>query len=212
MSKHRRKKKVAEGQVVGSASARAVLEIDERDRKDYFTPSSEVFHDYCDGVVHRYGLEHLVEQSEVASIDFGFFDEFDSSYSGSPGNELFKAVTSCGRLKFAKTVIVAVGAGGGPNMPRDFSVVEMEGACHSTQLLTQPFLARNVRHKILAQKPTTVVVVGGGLTAAQLANKCIIDGVNRVFMIMRSALKRKWSRTMAQPVRNLCLLNASEAI
>ena len=191
MSKHRRKKKVAKGQVVGSASTKAVLEIDERDRKDYFTPSAEVFQDYCDGVVHQYALENLVEQSQVASIDFGFFDDFDFPYSGGPEIELFRVVTSCGSIKFAKIVILAVGAGGGPNMPRQLSAPERESACHSTQLLKQPFLAKNVRQKILSRKPTTVIVVGGGLTAAQLANKCIRDGVKRIFLIMRSALKRK---------------------
>ena len=201
---------MAQGHVVGSASANAVLEIDERDRKDYFTPSAEVFHDYCDGVVRRYSLNDLVEQCQVASIDFGFFDEYDSPYGGDSGNGLFKVVTSCGRVKFAKIVILAVGAGGGPIMPRKLSVAEREGACHSTQLPKQPFLSRNVRQKILARKPTTVIVVGGGLTAAQLANKCIEDGVRRVFMIMRSALKREWSSYIAKT--GSCLLNASEAI
>ena len=192
MSKHRRKKKVARGQVVGSASANAILEIDERDRKDYFTPSAELFHGYCDSMVRKYSLQNLVEQSQVVSIDFGFFDEFDPYHGGDLGNELFKVITSCGSVKLAKIVILAVGAGGGPIMPRQLSVAETEGACHSTQLLKQPFLARHVRQKILAQKPTTVIVVGGGLTAAQLANKCIEDGVKRVFMIMRSTLKCKW--------------------
>ena len=193
MSKHRRKKKVAKGQVVGSESAKAVLEIDERDRKDYFTPSADVFHDYCDSIVRQYSLENLAEQSQVVSIDFGFFDAFDSPYSGDYEDEMFKIVTSSGSVKFAKTVILAVGAGGGPIMPRQLSAVESEGACHSTQVLEQTFLARHVRQKILARKPTTVIVVGGGLTAAQLANKCIEDGVRRVFMIMRSTLKCKWS-------------------
>ena len=59
MSKHRRKKKVAQGLEIGTVRGNkgAALEIDERDRKDYFTPSAEVFGDYCSDVVGRYGLE-----------------------------------------------------------------------------------------------------------------------------------------------------------
>ncbi|KAL8828195.1 MAG: hypothetical protein Q9191_002734 [Dirinaria sp. TL-2023a] len=203
MSKHRRKKKVARGQSVGSSS-KAVLEIDERDRKDYFTPSSELFHDYCDGVVHQYSLENLVEQSQVVSIDFGFFDD---SNNGDPEKRVFKVVTGSGSVQFAKIVVLAIGAGGEPIMPRHLSTAEREGACHSAHLPKQAFLARSVRQKILTRQSTVVVIVGGGLTAAQLANKCIQDGVSRVFMIMRSALKRKWSITLHRE-NGSCLLNA----
>ena len=62
MSKHRRKKKVAQGLEIGTTARRrdkgaVALEVDERDRKDYFTPSAGVFGDYCADVVGRYGLE-----------------------------------------------------------------------------------------------------------------------------------------------------------
>ena len=67
MSKHRRKKKISKGLAVGSAD-KAVLEIDERDRKDYFNPSAEIFHDYYDDVVHRYRLADIVEQEQIVSI------------------------------------------------------------------------------------------------------------------------------------------------
>ncbi|KAL9588277.1 MAG: hypothetical protein Q9203_002911 [Teloschistes exilis] len=190
MSKHRRKRKVAQGHSVGS-SAKAVLEIDERDRKDYFTPTSDIFHDYCDSVLQRYSLEDIVEQAQVASIDFGSSAEFGSHVDGAPETKVFNVVTLDGVTKYAKIVVLAIGSGGSPAMPRHLSPAEKEGACHSTQLPKQAFLSRSVRDKIIARKPTSVVVVGGGLTAAQIADKCIRDGVRSVWMIMRSDVKLK---------------------
>ncbi|KAL8689923.1 MAG: hypothetical protein Q9218_004517 [Villophora microphyllina] len=190
MSKHRRKKRVTKRQSIGS-STKAVLEIDERDRKDYFTPSSDIFREYCDSVLRRYSLENLVERTRVTSIDFDQFDEVDLDNDDNPGAKVFKVMTVNGVAKFAKIVVLAIGAGGSPVMPRHLSAAEAEGACHSTQLQKQTFLARSVREKILARKPTAIVVVGGGLTAAQIADKCVRDGVGRVFMIMRSGVKLK---------------------
>lgn len=190
MSKHRRKKKVSKGQSVGSSS-KAILEIDERDRKDYFTPSAEIFEDYCSDVVCRYHLEDLVDQTRVLSIDFGLCDEFDMHIDGDAGMELFRIITTSGVAKFAKVVVLAIGAGGNPVIPRQLSTAEQDGACHSTQLTKQIFLPKNLTQKILARVPTTVVIIGGGLTAAQLASKCVEYGVRGVFMLMRSALKCK---------------------
>ena len=53
---------MAQGLEIGTTVRRrdkgaAALEIDERDRKDYFSPSAGVFGDYCSDVVGRYGLE-----------------------------------------------------------------------------------------------------------------------------------------------------------
>lgn len=190
MSKNRRKKKIAKGHTVGS-SDKSVLEIDERDRKDYFTPSAELFQDYCDNVIHNYSLEDQVEQSQVVSIDFGFFDDVNCEANESLRQRVFKLFSGCGKTTYAKTVVLAIGAGGAPAMPLKLSAIEKAGACHSSQLPMQPFLGGIVRQKLLARKSTTLVVVGGGLTAAQLADKCVQEGVSRVYMIMRSALKRK---------------------
>ncbi|KAL8657886.1 MAG: hypothetical protein Q9226_001483 [Calogaya cf. arnoldii] len=194
MSKHRQKKRVAKGQGIGGGSATKnapVLEIDERDRKDYFTPSAEVFCDYCRDVAERYGLEDLVEEGQVASIDFGTYDgEVGLRHEDDPAARLFKVTTADGESRFAKVVVLAIGPGGKPNMPRQLSACEKEGACHSTQLPKQMFLAPRVVQKIGKRVPATVMIVGGGLTAAQIANQCIDNGVSRVFMVMRSGLKR----------------------
>ena len=195
MSKHRRKKKTAKGYSIGSSS-KAILEIDERDRKDYFAPSAEIFRDYCREVVQRYSLEDLVEQTAVSSIDFGYHDEFEEH--GDPGTKVFKVSTTGGTIKFAKVVVLAIGAGGKPAMPRQFSAAETEGACHSTQLPKQMFLPKRLKEKILARVPTAIVIIGGGLTSAQIANKCIENGVGRVLLVMRGPLKRGFLTNMAK--------------
>ena len=179
---------MSKGQSVGSSN-KAILEIDERDRKDYFTPSAEIFHDYCEDVVCRYALEGLVEQAQVVSIDYMVSDDADVQDDGGSERKLFKVVTTGGIVKYAKVVVLAVGAGGLPIMPRQLSAAEREGACHSTQLPKQMFLAENLARKIRARVPTAVMIIGGGLTGAQIASKCIDSGVRRVFMVMRSGLK-----------------------
>ena len=90
---------------------------------------------------------------------------------------------------FAKVVVLAIGAGGKPAMPQQLSAVEREGACHSTQLSKQVFLPESLKQTILARVPTAVVIIGGGLTSAQIANQCIDTGVGRVFLVMRGPLK-----------------------
>ncbi|MDI1492893.1 MAG: hypothetical protein OHK93_004676 [Ramalina farinacea] len=191
MSKHRRKRKVANGCSVGCSTARAPLEIDERDRKDYFVPSAETFHGFCEEIVHRYGLESSVEKARVVSIEFDFPDAFGlQDYGGQTDMRIFKIKTSCGQVRFARVAVLAVGAGGSPNMPRELSAAEAEGATHSTKIPEKGLLPHYLRKKILARCLTCVMIVGGGLTAAQIADECIASGVSRVVMIMRSGLKR----------------------
>ena len=193
MSKHRRKRKTAKGYSVGSSS-KAILEIDERDRKDYFTPSAEIFHNYCQDVAQRYSLKNLVEQTEVSSIDFGYHDDCEEH----PGTKVFKVTTTSGTIKFAKVVVLAIGAGGKPAMPWQLSAAEREGACHSTQLPKQMFFPKSLVQKKVARIPTAIVIIGGGLTSAQIANKCIENGVERVFVLMRGPLKGRLLTNMIE--------------
>lgn len=206
MSKHRRKRKTTKGYSVGSQN-KAIQEIDERDRKDYFTPSAEIFHDYCQEVVQRYSLENLVEQTQVSSIDFGYHDEFEEH--GDP-TKIFKVTTTGGTIKFAKVVVLAIGAGGKPAMPRHLSAAEREGACHSTQISKQMLLPKSLNQKTLARVLTAVVIIGGGLTSAQIANQCIENGVGRVFLVMRGPLK---CRSLTKIIRvDLDLLGLSKTV
>ena len=95
-------------------------------------------------------------------------------------------------------------------MPRQLSAAESEGACHSTQLPKQMFPPKSLKQKILARVPTAVVIIGGGLTSAQIANQCIEKGVGRVFLVMRGPLKCMSMTTMFSV--DVDLLSLSETV
>ena len=100
----------------------------------------------------------------------------------------FSIETSTG-VKYAHTVVLAIGGGHQTSLP--IQVEEEGGACHSSSLLKHGLLAPHVRHKINANKDTTVAVIGGGLTSAQIVDLCIRKGVTQVLHIMRGHFKVK---------------------
>lgn len=164
-------------------SAKAPVTIDERDRKDYFTPSCALFKDYCQCIVDRYGLRRgLVKQEAVRDIDYGVVARISEDSS------LFTIRTDRS-LHFARTVVLAVGAGNAPTIPKPFSPKLTAGACHAMRI--QEFPARVVMDKIRARAETSVLVIGGGLTSAQVADMAIRHGVTKVWHIMRGSLKGK---------------------
>lgn len=88
--------------------------------------------------------------------------------------------------------MLAIGAGGAgvakvfPWRPAS----EEEGAsacCHSMEIKSFP--SPSVRRKIQRRQETNVVVVGGGLSSAQIVDMAIRKGVTKVWFIMRSEMK-----------------------
>lgn len=162
-------------------------EINERDRKDYFTPSTELFADYCESIIARYGLDDdsaRIEQSEVCDIKF---DEVEGSKDT---NKLFTIVTTRGQLFHSRAVVLAVGPGLTRLMPWNLSPKEEIGACHSSEVgvkFPSPTLARKIENR----ETTHVVVVGGGLSSAQLADMAIRRGVTKVWHLIRGDMKIK---------------------
>lgn len=88
----------------------------------------------------------------------------------------------------AKVVVLAVG-GNSPYIPGPKPPEQMEGATHAMMIKDLP--PRYVRDRIAAKSPTHVLIVGGGLTSAQLADVAIRRGVRSVTLIMRGPLKIK---------------------
>jgi hypothetical protein len=82
-------------------------EIDERDRKDYFSPSTNLFADYCASIIERYGLDEpgQILQREATDISYGYLS--DSSPS-----KAFTITTSTGERFYSRTVVLAIGPGG----------------------------------------------------------------------------------------------------
>lgn len=181
MSKHKKKKQQKQKQrnmkVIGDT------EIDERDRKDYFSPSTGLFSDYCESVVERYGLGRpgMIAEGDVVDICFNYVDELDSS------RKVFTVTTRDGKVFYSKAVVLAVGPGGRKLLPFPLSAEEAGGACHSGEI--RAFPSPNVKRKIQQRKETNVVVVGGGLSSAQIADMAIRKGVTKVWFILRSDFK-----------------------
>lgn len=162
-------------------------EIDERDRKDYFSPSTDLFSDYCSSVIQRYGLDEpgKILQREATDLSYNYLSDTSES-------KLFTVTTSTGEKFYSRSVVLAIGPGGAgvskiyPWKPS----TEQEGAaacCHSTEIKSFPSL--NVQNKIQRRQVTNVVVVGGGLSSAQIVDMAVRKGVTKVWFLMRSGLK-----------------------
>lgn len=188
ISKHRQKKKknnchsrtVRNRGVIGGDGE---VEIDERDRKDYFSPSSGLFADYSASIVKRYGLDFpgLVLKREVCDIQYS--GDFGS------GEKIFTVKTTDGSEFYAKTVVLAIGPGKTKIYPFPLAEQEKEkaGACHSSEIGCFP--SPKVQRMIQQRQESNVVVVGGGLTSAQIVDLAVRRGVTKVWYLMRSDVK-----------------------
>lgn len=170
-------------------------EIDERDRKDYYSPSTDLFTDYCNSIVSRYGLDEpgQILKQEVTGITYDYLPERgDVPVSNS---KIFTVTSSTGQKFYSRAVVLAIGAGGA-SMTKIFPwkpSTEEEGAsacCHSMEMKVFPSI--NVKNKIQSRRQTNVVVVGGGLSSAQLVDLAVKKGVTKVWLLMRSDFKGKF--------------------
>jgi hypothetical protein len=112
--------------------------------------------------------------------------------SGAGGTErLFTIRTSGGGVHYAKSVVLAVGAGNAPCIPAPFEGIGMghEAACHALSLRGDCGLPKVLKDKVGAGKRTNVLVVGGGLTSAQIGDMVIRQGIAKVWHLTRGSLK-----------------------
>lgn len=199
VSKHRKKKKRnvnGNGRVSQSGA-----DIDERDRKDYFTPSSSLFAAHCGEVTTRYGLgERLIQQERVLDIDYDDLGSYQDSENESvisddsldDEKKVFR-VTSDKGIHLAHVVVLAVGPGNAPSIPTIPglpSCASHVGYCHAMQL--GKFPPPHMIEKIEKRAATNMLIVGGGLTSVQLADLAIKRGVSKVWLLMRGCLKVKY--------------------
>jgi cation diffusion facilitator CzcD-associated flavoprotein CzcO len=172
-------------------------DIDERDRKDYFTPSSDLFEAHCDGVAQRYGIrDGLIKQEQVASIEYDeisrFVEDDVSEHFSTDIEKVFRVTTDMG-VHFARIVVLAVGPGNAPSIPRIPGLQSCslhEGYCHSMQIKSFP--PAHMTIKIKNKAATNMLIVGGGLTSVQLADLAIKRGVDKVWLLMRGPVKVKY--------------------
>ena len=178
LSKHRKKKKT------NGKNQRNVVEIDERDRKDYFRPSTALFNDYCESIIDRYGLRNAVHRAEIQSIEYGFVENGHVPMT----EKVFTVHTSTG-VQYARTVVLAIGPGTVPRWPSILLPHEVDGACHSSQVVENEFPTPHIRQRIAKGCETNMVIIGGGLTSAQTADLAIRKGVSKVWQLMRGEFK-----------------------
>lgn len=143
------------------------LKIDGRDQIDYYTPSTKLFDDYCKLVIKRYRLEDMVQQARV----------LDVSYDPDPSNldyGLFSVQTEDNRCLYSRAVIVATGPSQVPSIPNlhQLSIASQQhGSIAHVFNANGTRLPRRVHEKLTrVSEPTHILVVGGGLTSAQLVD------------------------------------------
>ena|SRR5882762_5465365 len=159
------------------------------DRQDYFMPSSELFSDFCQDLISRYGLHSLIQKADVTSIEHARLHAKGTALSADPG---FCITTVSSGTFGARAVILAVGLSSNPVIPSYLTRQSMTvGWCHSSALKEHQLLSGTLNGKIQSHQKTHVAVVGGGLTSAQIADLAIKKGVRKVFLICRSYIKLK---------------------
>ncbi|KAM0793763.1 hypothetical protein ACM66B_001181 [Microbotryomycetes sp. NB124-2] len=195
-SKHERKKRASR-----SGTTRA---INERERQDYFRPSSALFRAFIhEELIQRYKLENLVMHGKVTSVSHR-----QLHIQGQELVDGFHVVVAMpdGTISIlgAAAVVFAVGPSSTPSLPsvieRALPVSEQRRSvkcgrswCHSTAFATEGFQfpPPGLASKIARGQTTKMLVIGGGLTSAQIADQAIRKGVSKVILVCRGPLKVK---------------------
>lgn len=171
-----------------------IVDINMRDWRDYYRPLTKFFKDFCQDVVDRYDLGSCVRKDEVVSVRYGNFHIFDKSFV----ERGFIFVTASGKIYGSKICVVASGHRGKINFPlkgieSSLKVQnQLDFACHTTHIFNRatPFPPVKVIRKLNMRKKCSIVIVGGGLTSAQLAHVACTMGIE-VTLLLRGPIKIK---------------------
>lgn len=244
-SKHKRKQQLKELHTNTIDSTSAKVHVNERDRRDYFTPSSSLFDDFTRQLEQKYRVQSCgdcdtctwpsVSQAfdgdggKVSSQDLldsqgaggddgpvtpvkgvvkdlAWFDGSERTIQDDFGNhspgfllELADSATNSTSIAIsAKAVVSAVGFGGVPSVPSHLAPPSQSSspACgpgwmHSSCLASQPFPHPPPLPSSSPARERTMVVVGGGLTSAQIVIRALEEGYHKVILLTRGHLKSK---------------------
>lgn len=163
-----------------------IIDINMRDWRDYYRPSTKFFKDFCEDLVERYNLGNSVVRDEVVSIRYGDIHIYDLSVV----EKGFIITTQSGTVYGSKTCVVASGHRGDINFPvKGLAAANpaLDFACHSTNLFKGEV---DFPHPRLSPISSHIVVVGGGLTSAQLAHVACLKGY-KVTFLLRGPMKIK---------------------
>lgn len=131
-------------------------------------------------------------RGEVDDIRFDYVSNFSET------DKLFTVKTKEGSVFHSRSVVLATGPGNEKNYPWKLSPDEEKGATHifDIKIIPNP----TVKERIRSHSETNVLIVGGGLTSAQISDILIRKGVTKVWLLMRSGLKSKTSLTMEKVI------------
>ncbi|KAG5927495.1 hypothetical protein E4U42_002172 [Claviceps africana] len=186
ISKHAKKKNAGTRHCGTKQEARVAINL--RERNDYYTPSQSLFCDHCEHVASRYSLKSdLIRKDTLTNLDYG------TVRGVSVDDQPIFTVETATKTFYSKAVVLAVGPANKPEIPRMPSMPadlqNLRQACHSLQIDVFPDPV--IQQRIAAGRATNVLIVGGGLTSAQLTDLAIRKGVTKVWHIMRGPCRIK---------------------
>lgn len=173
-------------------SRSGLVDVNMRDWRDYYRPSTQLFKKFCEDIVTRYDLSDRILQDEVLNVKYGNLHVVDKGYLG-PG---FCIKTRRNRILAGKVCIIANGHTGKINFPikpfgEDLDI--QKNCCHTSHIFSGKVQvpASCIKEKIDKREKSQVVVIGGGQTAAQIIDALIKEGVEKIYMITRDRMKVK---------------------
>lgn len=164
-----------------------IVDINMRDWKDYYRPSTKLFHDYCTAVVDRYGLKDSIVNDEVVDVEHKLIQCGEDIGKG------FVIRTMSGKVYGCKFAVVASGHRGKINYPLPICPNSQypHGSCHTTHLFSNEVRFLDLQY-FANPRRKSIVIIGGGLTSAQLAHvACQDPTVAKVNLVFRSGIKIK---------------------
>lgn len=192
-SKHQLKKLVKKRQAKnptqtnGNHDKAGLIDINMRDYRDYYRPSTKLFHDFCHEIIDRYNLHHVVVKDEVVNIEYTNIVVSDTNETGKG----FVVTTASGKVYASKFCIVSSGHRGKINYPLNPEVDPQfpQGSCHTTHIFNGD--VKFLEKELSLKKRRSIVIVGGGLTSAQLAHVAATNGIEDIHFVLRSTVKIK---------------------
>ncbi|BGP12375.1 hypothetical protein JCM10213_002021 [Rhodosporidiobolus nylandii] len=206
-SKYQRKKHPGR---IGRAVA-----VNERSREDYYRPSTPLFRSFIrSDLIDRYSVAPLVTHTAVTSLTYR---PLHIRGRGVEQGFLVESRRPDGTVEFrgARAVTIAIGPSSKPNIPPvlaaalprlpdmrrpeetgspwEKSEICGEGWCHSAAFALEGCrpMDEELGAKVRRGERTRVVVVGGGLTSAQIVDSLLSSGVSHVTLLSRSHIKTK---------------------
>lgn len=167
--------------------------VNERSRLLYKAPKTEVFRMFCQELIKRYDLGNLVRKEKVISISSQ--QDLTDENVNEDNDPLLCVRCDSGDCFFGKNVICAIGACNQPVIPN--------WCIEYLQRLPKRFLSTlcHLEHAVCNEKNCVLhafdstkrlLIVGGGLSAAQMAIRAASHGAKDVVMIVRNQIRSRW--------------------